>query len=224
MSKILETINGTALYLLSAIGHRTCRFQISGRKNLGAALARKKPLVITSWHGMTMMLAPFICKYLDMSNFVGLVPDDWRGRTLEVFANHLGAEPFPMDLEGDGTLTMGRELIKLIRKIREGKNLLLHPDGPAGPAYVIKPGVSFLAQKAGATLVPVGAYCRHAYRVPRWDLYTLPFPFSKIALHIGKPVIITSPNNNLDKLNQQLGDTLNRVAAQAAANYYEVST
>ncbi|OQY28779.1 MAG: hypothetical protein B6I38_08870 [Anaerolineaceae bacterium 4572_5.1] len=222
MSKIIDTINGTALYLLSVIGYRTCRFQISGIENLEAALAREKPLLMTSWHGMTMMLSPFIQKHFDMSNFVGLVPADWRGKTLEVFAHRLGAEPFSMNLDGDSTLTMGRELIKLIRKVKNGKNMLLHPDGPAGPAYVIKPGVTFIAQKAGATLVPMGAYCRHAYRVPRWDLYTLPLPFSRIALHIGKPIVIPPEKKNLDTLNHQLTDILNRMAAQAAANYYEL--
>ena len=67
----------------------------------------------------------------------------------------------------------------------------------------------------------MGAYCRHAYRVPRWDLYVLPLPFSRISLHIEKPVIIPQETKNLDALNQQLADLLNRVAAQAAANYYE---
>ena len=221
MSNIISQINGTGLYLLSALTYRTCRFQISGIENFEAALDNDKPIIITSWHGMTMMVAAFIRKKYDMSSFLGLTPDDWRGKTLVVFAKLLGAEPYPMNLDGDSSLKMGRELIRFIRKISAGKNLVLHPDGPAGPAYVVKPGLSFIAKKTGATIVPMGTYCRYAYRVPRWDTYVLPFPFSRIAIHIGKPITVSKNTKDLAETNQHITDILHRVAAQAAANYYE---
>jgi len=221
MTKITDTISGTALYGVATLAYRTGRLQITGMENLKAALQREKPIITTSWHGMTMMLAPFIRQYLDIRSFIVLMPDDWRGKALEVFTSRMRGEPFPMDLRGDSTLSMGRKLIQLIRKIKRGKNLLLHPDGPSGPAYAVKPGLSFIAQKADAAIVPIGAYCRHAYHVPRWDLYVLPYPFSKISLHIGKPITIPKDAKNLEERNQELTDILNRVTAQATANYYE---
>ena len=221
MTKITDTISGTALAGIANLAYRTSHFQIIGMENLQEALGREKPIMITSWHGMTMMLAPFIRKYLDIRSIIVLMPDDWRGRTLEVFTNRMHGEAFSMNLTGDSTLGMGRKLIELIRKIKRGKNLLMHPDGPAGPAYVAKPGLTFMAQKADAAIVPVGAYCRHAYRVPRWDLYTLPYPFSKITLHIGKPIIIPKDAKDLEARNLALSDTLNRVAFQSMADYYE---
>lgn len=221
MTKIADRINGTVLYWVATLAYRTGRFQITGMENLKTALDREKPMITASWHGMTMMLAPFIRRHLDIRSFIVLMPDDWRGNALEVFTNLMRGEPYPMDLHGDSTLGMGRKLIQLIRKIKPGKNLLLHPDGPSGPAYIVKPGLSFIAQKTDAAIVPIGAYCRHAYRVPRWDLYALPYPFSKISLHIGKPIIIPKDTKNLAEKNQALTDILNRVTAQATANYYE---
>jgi lysophospholipid acyltransferase (LPLAT)-like uncharacterized protein len=221
MAKIIDNINGTAFALLANILYRTSRFQIIGMENLQSALDREKPIMIASWHGMTMMLVTFIRKYLEFRSFMVIMPDDWRGKTLEVFTHRMHGEAFPMNLRGDSTLSMGRKLIELIRKIKGGKNLMLHPDGPAGPAYVAKPGLTFMAQKADAAIIPVGAYCRHAYRVPRWDLYTLPYPFSKITLHIGKPIIIPKNAKDLEARNLELAETLNRVAIQASADYYE---
>ncbi len=221
MSNIIAQINGIVLYLLSALTYRTCRLQISGIDNFEEALDKDKPFIITSWHGMTMMVAAFICQKHDMSTFIGLTPDDWRGQILMVFAKLLGAEPYSMNLDGDSSLKMGRELIRFIRKISGGKNLVLHPDGPAGPAYVVKPGLSFIAKKTGATIVPMGTYCRHAYRVPRWDTYVLPFPFSRITIHIGEPLTISKETKDLAETNQHITNILHRMAAQATANYYE---
>lgn len=112
-------------------------------------------------------------------------------------------------------------MVRLVRKMSAGKNLIIHPDGPAGPAYFVKPGVTYLAKKTGAAILPFGCYCRHAYHVPRWDRYTLPLPFSKVHIQIGN--ILTVPKNiqDLSETNQQLTDILHRVSAQASANYYE---
>jgi len=221
MPNIIYQISGTALYLFSVLVYKTCRLQISGLENFEDALDNDKSLIITSWHGMTMMTAALIRKNLDLRSFVILMPDDWRGKSLEVFVNHLQGEPIPMNLHGDSSLKMGRELIQLMRKISAGKNLLLNPDGPEGPAYVVKPGLSFIAKKTGATIVPIGAYCRHAYRIPRWDLYVLPLPFSRITIHVGEPISIPKETKDLAEINRRLTNILHSVAAQAAANYYE---
>ncbi|MEE9599960.1 MAG: hypothetical protein V3V66_05810, partial [Anaerolineales bacterium] len=79
-----------------------------------------------------------------------------------------------------------------------------------------------IAKKTGTAIMPIGCYCRHAYHVPRWDRYTLPLPYSKIHIHVGKPFTIPKDHSDLSQVNHQLEDILNRVAAQAAANYYEL--
>ncbi|MBG7609805.1 MAG: hypothetical protein IZT55_02955 [Anaerolineae bacterium] len=221
MGKIIDTISGIALAGITNMAYKTCRIQIIGIENLQAVVNREKPIMIAAWHGMTMLLVPAIRKYLDVRSFIVIMPDDWRGRTLEVYTKWMRGEAFPMKLWGDSTLGMGRKLIELIRKIKNGKHLMLHPDGPDGPAYVAKPGLTFMAQKADGAILPVGAYCRYAYRVPRWDLYALPLPFSKITLRIGKPIIIPKGAKNLEERNHELSETLNRVTLQASADYFE---
>ena len=219
---MIAKISGTILYLFSVLVYRTCRFHISGVDQIERMLKSGEPVIIASWHGMTMMIIGFLRKKMDISSFVGIMPNDYRGDTLHVFGQRLGVEPIPLDLSGDSTLGTGRKLVGLVRKISSGKNLLIHPDGPAGPAYVVKPGLSFLAKKTGAAILPLGCYCRHAYHVPRWDRYTLPLPFSKVHIQVGN--LLTVPENlqDLTETNQQLTDILHRVSAQASANYYEL--
>ncbi|NOQ39397.1 MAG: hypothetical protein GQ562_03695 [Anaerolineales bacterium] len=219
---MISSISGTLLYLFSVLVFRTCRFRVSGIEQLESALENGRPIIVTSWHGMTMMIAGFMRKKIDVSSFLGIRPDDYRGDVLEVFGRKLGVDSFPLNLSGDSTLGSGRKLVSLVRKMSSGKNLIIHPDGPAGPAYIVKPGLSFLAKKTGAAILPFGCYCRHAYHVPRWDRYTLPLPFSKVHIQIGN--ILTVPKNiqDLSETDQQLTDILHRVSAQASANYYEL--
>jgi lysophospholipid acyltransferase (LPLAT)-like uncharacterized protein len=114
---------------------------------------------------------------------------------------------------------MARQVLRLTRRVSEGRNLYINPDGPDGPSHVIKPGITFIARKSNAIILPMGAYCRKSYDVPRWDRYTIPYPWSRITFHIGEPIEeLPEDEFAADKL---VTDTLNRVTLQAAADYYE---
>lgn len=221
MSTFRDRLYGRSLYLLSRITGSTCRFGISGLENLEAARATGRPLVLVAWHGMTMMMVGFFTDRLDTSRIVLLMPDDWRGGALSVFASLVGADPFPMDLTGSESMATARKLADLVRRVRQGYDCYITPDGPDGPAYVIKPGAVYIAKKARATILPVGAYVRHGYRLNRWDQYAVPYPFSRISIAIGAPMTVSRDREDLDLVVERLTDMLHRVTAQSAANYYE---
>jgi lysophospholipid acyltransferase (LPLAT)-like uncharacterized protein len=221
--RFTDTVNGSLLYALSRLVQKTCRYQVSGLEHLEAAFSSGRPVIITGWHGITMMLIPYAIKYqdIDIADVVCILPDDWRGGSLQVFTQRLGAIPFPMNLHGDNTLGMGRKLVKLVREVVDGKHIYLTPDGPDGPSYGIKPGLTFIAKKANAIILPVGGYARHAYVVPRWDRYVVPIPFSRISLCIGEPYTIPPETENLAGVDELLIDLIHAVTMQAPANYYE---
>jgi lysophospholipid acyltransferase (LPLAT)-like uncharacterized protein len=221
-TRFTDTVSGTLLYALSRLVQKTCRYQVSGFEHLESAFSRGRPVIITGWHGITMMLVPFAIKYQDSSSIVVLMPDDWRGASLKVFTERLGAIPYPMNLYGDSTLGTGRRLVKLVREVVAGKHIYLTPDGPDGPSFVIKPGLTFIAKKANAVILPFGGYARHAYVVPRWDRYVIPYPFSRVSLCIGEPTTIPPEAEDLAEIDQHLVNLIHRVTMQAAANYYEL--
>ena len=220
LDKILTEISGTVLYLFSALVYRTCRVFVNGEENVYKALEHDGPIILTSWHGMTMMLAAFIRMYVDTKTFMGIAPDDQDGRALYVFGRKLGIEVFMMNVYGDSTLGIGRSMVDLMTSMRSGKNLIIHPDGPVGPAYKIKPGIIYLAKKTKAVILPLGCYCRHAYHIPRWDRYTLPLPFSKIHIQVGEPIQIPEGKQPLEEIRYAMEDIFNRITFKAAANYY----
>ena len=215
-----DRLYGTVLYLVARLTSKTARFQVSGSQYFQAALSGERPTILTAWHGMTMMLAGFLLNQRDISEVVLIIPGDRRGPVLDVFARKLGATPFPMDLSGDASLSAARKLAQLVRLIKAGHHGYITPDGPDGPAHVVKPGVVYLARKAQATILPVGAYTRHGYRQPRWDRYVVPYPFCRISVCFGPPLHVPE-EVELTAATGPLTDTLHRVTMQAAANYYE---
>ncbi len=223
MTQLRYRIGGNFLYLLGEMTRKFGRTHISGLENLQSAKASGKPLILSAWHGMTMMLVGKISEFFNTDNIVLLMPDDWRGESLKVFAEKNGAHPYPMNLEETASVGTARQLISLVREVKKGKHCYITPDGPEGPAYVIKPGVAFIAQKARGLILPFGAYARHGYRLPRWDTYVIPYPFSRISIHVGQPIEVP-PKVDLTAVTDSLTNVLHRVAAQARANYYERKT
>ncbi len=218
---MINKISGAILYLFSVLVYRTCRFTIHGQDQIKAFQDLDVPLIITSWHGMTMMVAGYLRKIMDTSKFSVIVPDDYRGDVLAIFADHLGAEPIKVNLSGDSTFGAGRKLVSLVKKMTAGNSFLIHPDGPEGPAYKVKPGLSFIAKKTGAAILPLGCYCRNAYHVNRWDRYTLPLPFSKVHIQLGKLITIPEDQKDLEPINNDLEVILNQLTIQASAKYYQ---
>jgi lysophospholipid acyltransferase (LPLAT)-like uncharacterized protein len=219
MYSLYDRVTGNALALLSKIQRYTCRKQIVGMEILRQALDDDRPVVATAWHGRANMISSILLHYFSPSTFSIIMPNDWRGGTLAVATNIMGAKPLPLDLSGDSTLGMGRVMVRFVRRIMGGENTIIAPDGPDGPAYVPKPGIAYIARKTKALIVPIGGYCRHAYRLNRWDHYTVPLPFSRVSIHIGEPFGVPADQNDAET-SEYLTNILHRVTAQAAANYY----
>ncbi len=220
MTSWRDRLSGNALYWLSQSLVRTARYDVCGFEHVDAARSAGRPIIFVAWHGMTMMLAGFFRRHYDLARLLLLMPDDWRGEALAHWARRLGATPFRLNLHGDETLATARGLARLLRALRDGHDSYVTPDGPDGPAYVVKPGVAFLAQRSDAIVLPAGAYTRRGYRVNRWDTYVVPYPFSRIALVVGEPVPAPAAVP-LGAIVEPLTNALHRVAAAARAAYYE---
>lgn len=214
---------GNGLYLLSQITKGTATYQVEGWEHFTDATNAQSPVIWVAWHGMTMMLAGFVLRHYSPDSLVLMMPDDWRGETLAHWATRLGATPWRMNLKGDATMGTARKLAQMVRLLRQGYDAYITPDGPDGPAYQIKPGVAYLAQKTSATILPVGAYTRSGYRLNRWDQYVVPRPFSRISVVIS-PSCVFGEEREIPEITSELTDMLHRVSAQAAANYYESHT
>lgn len=208
-----RALQGRGLYLywlaLSASG----RFHVEGWEHLEKAEVSNRPLLIALWHGQLMPFVAFGRRALDPRQFVAIMVGDERGDTLGAFARRMGGTTVRVDMTGN-PFAAGRAVLRVIRAMQEGHKSIIAPDGPDGPAFSPKPGVAFLARKAGAAILPAGAWTPHAIQLRRWDRYLLPLPFARCQIVFGAPLLVDLEDDQ-DLLLERIGEALHAVRTRA---------
>lgn len=212
-----RALQGRGLYLYGQALSASARFHIEGWQNLEKAQETDRPLLIALWHGQLMPFIAFGARFLDPRQFVAVMVGDQRGDTLGAFASQLGGRTVRVDMTGN-PFAAGRAVLRVIEAMQEGSQSIIAPDGPDGPPFVPKPGVAFLARKARAVLLPVGAWTRHAIQLNRWDRYLLPFPFAAIQIVFGTPLFVERKDDQallLEKVSVALHEVRERSQVRA---------
>lgn len=211
--RVWRRLEGTALFSYSRLVAFTSRYRAEGWQNLHAAQATGRPLLWALWHGQVMPFVAFGDRYLPNEQFVAIRVGDERGDVLGAYADRLGSRTYRVDMEGN-PFAAGRAVLRVIREMKGGKQSLIAPDGPDGPAFVPKRGITFLARKAEAAVLPVGVWTRQAYQLNRWDNYLVPLPFARIHVTLGEPLLV---DRHADEaaLERQISRALHRARARA---------
>lgn len=210
-------LQGWGLSTYAGLAWRTARYQVQGEEHFKQTHAAERPYIIAAWHGMTMMLGGYLITQEDPNQYMMIAPDDHRGATLIVWARRMGMSPFVISMEAN-SMVAGRRLLGLIREMKAGKKLIVNPDGPDGPTHEPKKGVVFIARKAGSLIVPAGAFTTSGYKIPRWDRYTVPYPFSRIAVAFGQPFEVPR-DADPEEMRGMLRERLNQMEQAAEALY-----
>ncbi len=219
MTTLRTWIGGRGLYLVSQIIRATARFHLVNQDRLDALDTAGRPVIWTSWHGTTMMTASYFFRLRaqEIPDMLLIIPDDWRGDSLAEWARLSHATSFAVSMEED-SLVAARRFLQLIRLVRDGRSIYINPDGPYGPSRVPKPGISFLAARSGASVLPLGVYTPTRYQLPRWDRYSLPFPFSRITLFFGEPLTIAR-HEDITAAGERIAAAINHAMAEAEARH-----
>ena len=162
--------------------HSTMRIEVRGAEALAAARRDPGRYILTFWH----------------SRFV-LMPYCYPGpRIVVLSSNHRDAEALVRILrkfgieQARGSSTSGGAtgMRQILRKVEEGCDVGLTPDGPRGPRRRVQPGVVAVARFTGLPIIPVTFSAAPARRLRTWDGTLLPKFFSKGVFIYGDPVIV----------------------------------
>jgi lysophospholipid acyltransferase (LPLAT)-like uncharacterized protein len=166
----------------------SCRVvRVEGAEHLEQALAVHGSLLPCYWHQHEL----FCGRYLLQQRPLGLVPGflvspSVDGEMPAKIATWLGARV----IRGSSTRTGARALRDYYRLlVEEGVSPVITPDGPTGPRFRFKPGGLLLAQLSGRPLLPMAFAASRAWLFG-WDRFVLPWPFSRIAIAVGRPVAV----------------------------------
>lgn len=82
-------------------------------------------------------------------------------------------------------------LVRLVEALKCGKSVVLAADGPAGPAFRVKPGCIELARTAGVPIIPVAYRSRKGRsNLQRWDQLYRVGKFDQIEVWYGRPIVL----------------------------------
>jgi lysophospholipid acyltransferase (LPLAT)-like uncharacterized protein len=132
------------------------------------------------WHSRGFVAAELSRRLRPGRPLHGLVSTSRDGAWLTAFFESVG-----LRVVRGSSSRGGREAVKaLVDVLRAGHDVGLTPDGPRGPAEVLKPGALVIARRAGARVLLVGIHHEECWRLPSWDSYNLPRPFGTVWLRV----------------------------------------
>lgn len=166
----------------------SCRVvRVEGREHLDAAMAAAPSLLPCYWHQHELFCARVLLLQMPRGLKLGfLISPSVDGEVPSRIATRLGVRV----IRGSSTRTGARALRDYYALlVHEGVSPVITPDGPTGPRFRFKPGGLLLAQLSGRPLLPMAYAASRAWFVG-WDRFVIPWPFSRIAIAIGEPVIV----------------------------------
>lgn len=155
-----------------------------------------QPLVIVLWHDELFSIAGYGC--LNTTGLLGIVSPSNDGQFVASVMERLGQST----VRGSSSRGGVRALLAAKRIMaKENKMAVFAVDGPRGPRHEPKDGAIFLAQRAGAKVVPIRAFpARRKIFEKAWDRFQLPYPFTRCDLICGEPYAVTEEKLDADVL------------------------
>jgi len=161
---------------------RTWRVRFSNSELLHAEHAKGGAVILALWHGQ---LLPLLWANR-RTHLAVIISEHSDGEIIARVAIALGIRP----VRGSTTRGAARALLGAAREVEAGYDLAITPDGPRGPARSVAPGALVIAQRTGASVVPMAAAASRAWTLNSWDGFQIPKPFSRVVVTYGTPVRI----------------------------------
>lgn len=137
-----------------------------------------EPTILVFWHNRLFVASEVYRRYRRTRTTYCLISASRDGAWLAAFME-LGG----MRAVRGSSSRRGREALhELQRRLGEGADVGITPDGPRGPAYSFKAGAPMLAARTGARVLLLNAAFSSAWRLRSWDGFFLPKPFSRVTL------------------------------------------
>jgi len=189
-------IEGRSARWLIAVGFRllqlwvrTLRYEIDDRAGV-IGKPTDQNYIGALWHNR-LLIFPFVLqRFLSNRRGAALISASRDGELLADAITRFGFDV----VRGSSSRLGASAILQLTDVLASGRDVVITPDGPRGPAYELGPGIIFLAQKSGAAVLPVNMEYSRCWRLKSWDRFILPRPFAKIRVIIGQPHRVRSTN------------------------------
>lgn len=183
----------------------TCKVEIKGLEPF-IKLADQEKCIIMLWHNRLLILPEILQGYAPQFLYRAVISNSRDGEMLSIlvhsysFGNTLRVPHYARH----------KALGQMIRQLKNSREvLILTPDGPRGPRFIVKPGIAMAARVTGCSVIPLTWSVNKFWQLKTWDKMIVPKPFSRIQIIYGEPVYLTKDaDREISKDTSTLQETL----------------
>jgi len=167
------------------------RIGVKGVEHEARAHDHSPGIIYAFWHGRLLPLS-----FTHRNRSIHVLASEHRdGERLGQTIRRLGFG----HVRGSSTRGGVHAVFDLAEKLKLGFDVGITVDGPRGPRYVVKPGPIQIAKRSGAAILPLTSASKRHKTFSSWDAFELPYPFTKVAVRFGEPVVVP-PDADADAL------------------------
>jgi lysophospholipid acyltransferase (LPLAT)-like uncharacterized protein len=164
------------------------------------------PFMVAFWHGK-LLLAPFIYQKLRKNAKIGvIISDHFDG---EIIARTMGYFGFDT-IRGSSSKGGIKALKESFRRIGEGYDIAITPDGPRGPYQSVADGIVSITQKKEMMIIAFNYKSSAYWELKSWDKFMIPKPFSTMDFYASEPfsVVGLSKDAAKEKIKEKLNESI----------------
>ena len=161
---------------------RTLRYEIDDRAGIVGKPVTEN-YVGALWHNRLLIFPLVSQRFFPQRHGAALISASRDGDLLADAVQRFGYDV----IRGSSSRMGATAILQLTQVLASGRDVVITPDGPRGPAYELGPGIIFLAQKSGAPVLPMNLEYSRCWRLGSWDRFILPRPFAKVRVLISQP-------------------------------------
>ena len=161
---------------------RTLRYEVDDRSGiLGKPVTEN--YIGALWHNRLLIFPLVLRRFFPHRRGTALISASRDGDLLADAIRRFGYDV----ARGSSSRLGASAILQLTEVLASKRDVVITPDGPRGPVYELGPGIIFLAQKSGASVLPMNLEYSGCWRLGSWDRFIIPYPFSKVRVLIGHP-------------------------------------
>lgn len=168
----------------------TCHLKVHGLEQF-KKMAISEKCILMLWHNRLSLVSEILFKLTPNFIFSAFISKSRDGDPLDVLANSYKtgkAIRVPHNRRHQAL----KELIESLKNSSDV--IIITPDGPKGPRYVVKPGIALAAVETNAKIIPFTWSSSKFWQLNSWDKLMFPKPFSTISITFGNPISLNQEN------------------------------
>jgi lysophospholipid acyltransferase (LPLAT)-like uncharacterized protein len=204
-----------ASWLRAWYGTLDCRAAMHDADTDPADPVEGKKILYLVWHEY-LPFPTILRRHCNISMLVSLHTD---AELLAQAGSRLGFGVVRGSSSHRGKTRGGEAALRELMRVSNETHLTITPDGPRGPRRTMSKGPIYLASKLGMPIVASGFGYDRPWRLPTWDRFAIPRPFTRARTVLG-PRMYLPPNldrDGIEHYRQLVERMMHHLTAEAEA-------